>query len=267
MALAVVDEAQAYVDENIGNLSTEALRDLSESLTKANDALKAIQAELDLLAPPLADLSAGLDAIGAAIDSGLTNLSGAGASLDQIASGKAQISAGLGQASDDVKAYIAEVVALAQATAEEAGDAAAEAEAQLNTVKAEMAGLLGRMAESPLPYGGGFNTAYAPAGDTQAVTDASIALLPNDEPAEETDGIVHTRRTVRCLPVHAGPRGQEQAEHPVADRARADLRHRCRVPRDAGRQDQGMTGRAVAWGRAGRPQVTALGHGQWPRDR
>ena len=128
------------MDENIGNLSTEALRDLSESLTKANDALKAIQTQLDLLAPPLADLSAGIDAIGAAIDSGLTNLSGAGASLDQIASGRAQISGGLGQASDDVKTYIAEVVALAQATAEEAGDAAAEAEAELNTVKAEMAG-------------------------------------------------------------------------------------------------------------------------------
>ena len=71
-ALIAVNEAQAYVDENIGNLSTEALRDLSETLTKANDALKAIQAQLDLLAPPLADLSAGIDAIGAAIDSGLT---------------------------------------------------------------------------------------------------------------------------------------------------------------------------------------------------
>ena len=91
-----------------------------------------------------------------------------------------------------MKAYIADVVALAQATAEEAGDAAEEVEAKPNTVKAEMAGLKGRMAESPLPYGGGFNTAYAPAGDTQVVTDASIALLPNDDPVEETDGIVHT---------------------------------------------------------------------------
>ena len=191
LAQQKVNEAQDAVGD-LGNLSTDALNDLKKSLTRANDLLKGIQAELDLLAPPLADLNAGLDAIGAAIDSGLTNLSGAGASLDQIASGKAQVSAGLGQASDDVKAYIAEVVALAQATAEEAGDAAAEAEAQLNTVKAEMAGLLGRMAESPLPYGGGFNTAYAPAGDTQAVTDASIALLPNDEPVEETDGVVHT---------------------------------------------------------------------------
>ena len=49
------------------------------------------------------------------------------------------------------------------------------------------------MAESPLPYTGGFNTAYAPAGDPAAVQEASIALLPNNEPVEETDGIVHTR--------------------------------------------------------------------------
>jgi predicted nucleic acid-binding Zn-ribbon protein len=191
-ALASVNEAQAYVDANIGNLSTEALKDLSAKLTKVNNTLKGIQAQIELLQPPLADLQAGLDSIGAAIDAGGAILGDVGSSLDQISSGRAQVSAGLGSISDSAQAYIADVVALAQATAAEGKETAAEVEAQANTVKAEMAGLKGRMAESPLPYAGGFNTAYAPAGDPAAVQEASIALLPNNKPVDETDGIVHT---------------------------------------------------------------------------
>ncbi len=184
-ALVVVGEAQAYVDENIGNLSTESLRDLAAKLTKVNDTLKAIQAQLDLLAPPLADLQAGLDGIGAAIDAGGAILGDVGSSLDQISSGRAQISGGLGLAGDDISAYIADVVAVAKAAAESGKDVATEVAAHANTIKAELAGLKGRMAESPLPYGGGMNTVYAPAGDAAGVETQAVSLVSETGLVEE----------------------------------------------------------------------------------
>jgi hypothetical protein len=81
---------------------------------------------------------------------------------------------------------------VAQAAAEGAAETAAEVEAQANTIKAEMAGLLGRMAESPLPYSGGMNTVFAPAGDTQAVQDEATALVSETGPVEPTDTIQPT---------------------------------------------------------------------------
>lgn len=191
-ALGVVDEAQAYVDENIGNLSTEKLRDLGEKLTGINDTLKTVQAKIEVLRPPLADLQAGIDQIGAAIDAGGAILGDVGSSLDQISAGRAQISAGLGQAGDEVGAYIADVVAVAKAAAESGKDAAAQVEAHANTIKAQLAGLKGRMAESPLPYGGGYNTAYAPAGDAAAVQSAATSMLPNTTLEPVSTGVAQT---------------------------------------------------------------------------
>ena len=191
-ALGVVNDAQAYVDSNIGKLSTEKLRNLSEKLTKVNTTLKGVQAQIDLLTPPLQDLQAGMDAIGAAIDAGGAILGDVGSSLDQIASGRAQISAGLGKAGDQVSNYVADVVATAQAAAAEGKEVAAEVEAHANTIKAEMAGLKGRLAESPLPYGGGMNTVYAPAGDPAAVQSQATELVSTTGSAKAADGIQPT---------------------------------------------------------------------------
>ena len=114
-----------------------------------------------------------------------------------------------------MSAYIANVVAVAQAAAAEAGDAAAEISAAANTVKAEMAGLKTRMAESPLPYGGGLNTAYGPTGDAEGVQNASIALLPNNEPIDETDGVVHTRELFGAYQFMLDPADNNHTNTPI----------------------------------------------------
>ena len=212
-ALKAVNDAQAYVDENIGKLSTEKLRDLGEKLTGINDTLKGIQAQIDLLAPPLADLQAGLDGIGAAIDAGGAILGDVGSSLDQIASGRAQISAGLGKAGDEVSAYIADMVALAQATAEEGKETAAEVEAQANVVKAEMAGLKGRMAESPLPYGGGMNTVYAPAGSAETVQTEATSIV-SDTGTVEAEGVQPTTELFGAYQFMLDPADSNQSNTP-----------------------------------------------------
>jgi hypothetical protein len=55
-----------------------------------------------------------------------------------------------------------------------------------------MAGLLGRMAESPLPYSGGMNTVFAPAGDQQQVQDEATALVSETGPVDPTETIQPT---------------------------------------------------------------------------
>ena len=114
-----------------------------------------------------------------------------------------------------MKAYIAEVVALAQATAEEAGDAAAEAEAKPTRSRPRWPGSWVGWRSPRCRTPAASTPPTAPAGDPAAVQEASIALLPNNEPVEETDGIVHTRELFGAYQFMLDPADNNTSNTPI----------------------------------------------------
>ena len=156
------------------------------------------EALLASMAPPLADLKAGIAEISAAIEGGIAELANLRNTIPAIVNGGGQLKGGMGGLSADAKGFLGEVTSLALTAKDklvvvkqDAADAAGAAKAELtelgvkaDNVKASITGLEMAAAQSPLPY----SMVSAPTGPvtvTQAEAEAAAAAsAPEGEAGE-----------------------------------------------------------------------------------
>jgi hypothetical protein len=172
----------------------EAVANLLRTVEGANAVLQplgaALQAILDLvneLSGPLSTLGAGIGDITGGIGEALAALPGAGAAIDDIVNGIGQLKVGVGGIGAEVKVFLGGLIAVAQDAIAAGKDVAQALAETVNTLKAQLAGMLQRMHESPLPYNGPDNDAgleYTDQlfGAVQFVVDPADNNAPNTVP-------------------------------------------------------------------------------------
>ena len=150
----------------IGDAEAAVLRDVANKLTGPLDQLYSVQALMASLAPPLAELKAGMAEIQAAIDGGLKELANLRNTIPAIVSGGGMLKGGMGALSADASGFLGEVVTLALTAKDklvtvkaDAAAAVGEVKTELtelgtkaDNVKASIVGLEMAAAQSPLPY-------------------------------------------------------------------------------------------------------------------
>lgn len=133
-------------------------------------------------------ISAGIGEIKDGVAANSSYLSG-GAS--GIGAGIGEIRAGIGVLTPAARAFIAQIMTLITA----GGKALKAAVAEVNSIKATMAGLMSRAHQSPLPYGGGQLTVFQPKGAPEVdLNTVSQAVLQNNGkvPAEYSQYVQQT---------------------------------------------------------------------------
>lgn len=177
----------------IGDKEAQVLRDVANELSGPLDGLYSVQALMASLAPPMAELKAGMAEISAAIEGGIEELANLRNTIPAIVNGGGQLKGGMGGLSADAKGFLGEVVTMALTAKDklvvvkqDVADAAGAAKAELtelgvkaDDMKASITGLEMAAAQSPLPY----SMVSAPTGPV-TVSQADAA---NSTP-ESTDG-------------------------------------------------------------------------------
>lgn len=177
----------------VGDEEAKVLRDVADRLSEPLDGLYSVQALMASLAPPMAELKAGMAEISAAIEGGIAELANLRNTIPAIVNGGGQLKGGMGGLSADAKGFLGEVVTMALTAKDklvvvkqDVANAAGAAKAELtelgvkaDDMKASITGLEMAAAQSPLPY----SMVSAPTGPV-TVSQADAA---NSTP-ESTDG-------------------------------------------------------------------------------
>lgn len=179
-------EVSENLPTTVGELEADLLQDVQDGINRITDKLIGLQTYLTVeLLPAIGGVTDGMEEIFGAIDAGIEQIrQGIPGEIAQIGAGANTLGSGFGEIGVGGRELISTLMALAVTAESDLKKAAAT----VNTLKAELAGLIMRAGDSPLPYGGGFYTAYqptdAPEMDLNEVSEA-ILLAGSDTVPEK----------------------------------------------------------------------------------
>lgn len=189
---ALVKDLVTQIVANKDNLQalSNLLRTAEGAITVLRPLTAALEAVRDLLVEisgPLATLASGIGDIGEGVGAALAQLPGASAAVNDIVGGIGQLKVGVGGISAEVRAFLGQLITVAAEAAAKGKDVAVAVNDLANTLKAQLGGMLQRMHESPLPYGGPDNDAGLEYtnnlyGAVQFVLDPANNNAPNTVP-------------------------------------------------------------------------------------
>ncbi|NQU38012.1 MAG: hypothetical protein HQ526_10520, partial [Actinobacteria bacterium] len=170
--------------DTVGNLEADILEEVQTAIEGITERLIGLQQFLTVeLLPAIGGVTDGIGEIFAAIDAGIAQIKqGIPGDIAQIGSGASTLGSGFGELGVGARELISALMSLAVSTEAELKQVAGT----VNSLKAELAGLIMRAGDSPLPYGGGFYTAYQPPGApemdlnvvSQAILNAGDGAVP-----------------------------------------------------------------------------------------
>lgn len=156
----ILGDVSKNLPTTVGDLEANLLQDVQTGIDRINDRLFGLQTYLTFeLLPAIGGVTDGMEEIFGAIDAGIEQIrQGIPGEIAQIGAGANTLGSGFGEIGVGARELISTLMALAVTAESDLKKAAAT----VNTLKAELAGLIMRAGDSPLPYGGGFYTAYQP---------------------------------------------------------------------------------------------------------
>lgn len=182
-----VQGALQFLSTNLAGIVTTLIpltAEFSSVLDALVGSLVELQAQVQVIATGLTEADVDLPSLDAVI-SGVVETVLNSPPGQQITGGLTQVGAGVADARSILGDYLAQVVVTLQGVGERAGDTAADLDAAVVDLKAEVAGLVQMASTSPLPYGG--DPAEAPEGTVLAGAfefrvDAADTNQPNTGP-------------------------------------------------------------------------------------
>ncbi len=170
----------------VGDLEADLLEEVQGAIDGITERLIGLQRFLTVeLLPAIGGLQDGVGEIFGAIDAGIQQIKqGIPGDIAQIGSGASTLGSGFSELGVGARELISALMALAVTAKKDLKKVAST----VNGLKAELAGLVMRAGDSPLPYGGGFYTAYQPVDApevdlnvvSQAILDAGSDTIPEE---------------------------------------------------------------------------------------